>query len=221
MTVASGNRKHLQTCAANTAATENIFSKTPWDLPAARDDELIARLFVKSYNEVPGAGASKVHNLLARNLLIELGLKAGTSRTGDVNNRMDLLASLAGKAIATEVEISNAQIDAPRSVLDSIAVLHGRHKISKKQIEGLIIVGEFPNARSEFWTVLADIESVLKIRIKVITTTAAAILVHNRVKLTGIQQLDGSISIRKNFEASTGRKLGLKSGAYSAFEPGK
>jgi hypothetical protein len=85
----------------------------------------------------------------------------------------------------------------------------------------LIIVGELPNARSEFWTVLKDIESVLKIKIKVLTTTAAAILVHNKVKLSKIQELESSLSIRKLFETKAGRKLCLNTGAYSAFEAEK
>jgi ferredoxin len=221
MTIASGARKCLQPSNGDNVATENAFIKVAWNKPIIRDDDKIALTFTTSYKKASRISGSRIHNLLSRNLLIELGLKAGASRTGDVNNRMDLYIALADKSVATEVEISGAQIDAPRSVLDSMAVLHGRHKIAKKHIDGLIIVGELPNARSEFWTVLKDIESVLKIKIKVLTTTAAAILVHNKVKLSKIQELESSLSIRKLFETKAGRKLCLNTGAYSAFEAEK
>jgi len=221
MTVASGARKCLQPSNGDNESTVKAFRKVAWSKPIIRDDDKVALTFTASYDKASSISGSRIQNLLSRNLLIELGLKAGSSRTGDVNNRMDVYVALAETSVATEVEISSAQIDAPRSVLDSIAVLHGRHKIAKSQIDGLIIVGELPNSRSEFWAVLSDIESVLKIKIKVLTTTAAAILVHNKVKLSKIQDLESSLSIRKLFEATTGRKLGLKSGAYSAFEAGK
>ena len=221
MNIASGPRKCLQQTNGSTDKTAAVLSTTPWSKSTIRDDDKIAQSFTTFYEKASSASGSRIHNLLSRNLLIELGLKAGASRTGDVNNRMDVFVSVAGTSIATEVEISNAQIDAPRSVLDSMAVLHGRHKIAKKQIDGLIIVGELPNARSEFWTVLSDIECVLKIKIKVLTTTAAVILVHNRVKISNIQELDTPISIRRLFETTTGRKLGIKPGSYSAFEAGK
>lgn len=218
MTIASGPRKQLQQSKGDNHATVRAFKEADWSKPTARDDEKIASTFTALYDKASRTTGSRIHNHLSRNLLIELGLKAGASRTGDVNNRMDVFGTIAGTYVAVEVEISNAQIDAPRSVLDSMAVLHGRHKIPKKQVDGLIIVGELPNSRSEFWAVLADIESVLKIKIKVLTTTAAAVLVHNRVKLAKMHDFG---SLRGLLESTTGRKPGLKPGAHSAFEAGK
>jgi NAD-dependent dihydropyrimidine dehydrogenase PreA subunit len=222
MAVASGSRKSIHPsdeCGTNKAAA--AFAKTPWTKPHQLNDELIARSFKGLYQKKSQASTARIHNILARNLLIQLGLKASTSRAGDVNNRMDVFATIAGTAIATEVEISKAQIDAPRSVLDSIAVLHSRHKIPYQKIAGLIIVGELPNLRSEFWKVLADVETVLKIKIKVLTTTAAAVLVHNRVKLTTIEDLESANSIRAVFEKGTGRRPALNHGSHSALEAGK
>ena len=59
------------------------------------------------------------------NLMSELGLKTFVTRTGDNNLRMDAISKVDKNIYAVEIE-SLADLDSPRNILDSLAVLHSR-----------------------------------------------------------------------------------------------
>jgi len=80
-----------------------------------------------------------------------------------------------------EVEFGqNAVLDAPRDVLDALAVLKSRYEWSLKETAPLVITDELPNRRSEYWEIVRDIRDVVGVRIGTITTFALHLLMWSR-----------------------------------------
>jgi ferredoxin len=160
--------------------------------------------------------------LLARNLLLGTGWQASMRRGGDTNVRIDLIAQRAAMLCAVEVELSDAVIDAPRSVLDSLAVLQARYGVKRKSLMGTVFASGLPNQRSEYWQVIADIQKVLSVRVCTVTPTALIMLVWAGKPLLSLPHgTDGRASIRSGLEKSVGRKLEVSAGVAAALETAK
>ena len=107
---------------------------------------------------------------LVRNLLITCGIACRTRRPGDTNVRIDGVARLnESKVGVVEIEMGNDVLEVPRSLLEDIAVLHGRCSISLTDVEPIGILCELPNTRSDYFRVIGDIERVLELRCRTIT----------------------------------------------------
>lgn len=120
---------------------------------------------------------SQESSLLVRNLLIECGIKCRIRRRGDTNLRMDgLIATSADQIGVLEIELGNAALESPRSLLEDVAVIHGRHKIDIHQLELLSVLSALPNARSEYYQVISDIRKVLSLQCRTITVGALLVL---------------------------------------------
>lgn len=105
-------------------------------------------------------------------------------RRGDTNIRMDMVLGPPGVDRGTsEVELGAGVLDAPRNILDNMAVLIARYDIDKDQIVPLIVTLSLPNQRSEYWQVIQDIRKVLEVKINSITIGALIVLVWNRAKI--------------------------------------
>lgn len=105
-------------------------------------------------------------------------------RRGDVNERFDFLVNRKELNAVIELEIpSTAILDAPRNLLDDLAVLINRRKIKKSSIIPLVICWDFPNNRSDYWNVVKDVDKILDIKIKTISLLSIAILYWLRIDL--------------------------------------
>lgn len=124
-------------------------------------------------------------NHLTRNLIRTAGIAVDMRRTGNNHLRVDLVMGSEGiKQGVVEVEFGDeAILDAPRDVLDDIAVLVSRHGWSGPDIVALIVGDVLPNRRSEFWRIIKDIREVLGIQIGVVTVLALMLVVWARLKL--------------------------------------
>lgn len=109
----------------------------------------------------------------------KLDLEVRFPRKGDVNERFDVLFDTkTGYKIVAEIEIpSTAILDAPRNLLDDIAVMTNRHENDITKLESLVICWDLPNNRTDYWNVVQDVNNILKIKIKTCTILALAILV--------------------------------------------
>ena len=113
---------------------------------------------------------SNERNRIVRNLLIQCGVRCRIRRPGDTNVRMDgVLATDDGRLGVLEIELGNAVLDSPRELLEDVAVLHGRYDIDKESVDPVSVITRLPNARSEYFRVMADIEEVLKLRCRTVT----------------------------------------------------
>jgi ferredoxin len=120
-------------------------------------------------NSVAGLGDLESTQFV-RNLLIACGIECRTRRRGDTNVRMDGVLGLAdGRLGVLEIELGNAPLESPRALLEDVAVLHGRYGIEVKQIDPVSVILGLPNARSEYFQVIADIEKVLGVRCRTLT----------------------------------------------------
>lgn len=128
-------------------------------------------------------------NLLVRNLLIHTGGAASTRRKGINAVRMDIVAMLKESPAVAVVEFGQeAILNAPRGILDALAVLVARYGWSREQSGALIVTDVLPNRRSDYWSLIEDINNVLKIRIRTLSLLALLLAVWNNKKLS----LEGS-----------------------------
>ena len=112
----------------------------------------------------------KLPNLLARNLLIGAGIITSMKRKGNNSMRMDLILSSNTFHSFAEVEFGQeAILDAPRDILDGLAVLISRYGWNQENIYPLIISDVLPNKRSEYWHIIEDIHQVLNVKVGTVT----------------------------------------------------
>ena len=124
-----------------------------------------------------------------RNLLIECGITCRTRRKGDTNMRIDGLVGFTnGRLGVLEIELGNSVLDSPRALLEDIAVLHGRYGIDVNSIEAVSVILGLPNARSEYFQVIADIEKVLGIRCRTLTIGALLTVLWNNLKIGAFKE---------------------------------
>ncbi len=115
---------------------------------------------------------------LARNLLIASGVGAAMRRKGDVFARMDLVLGAPWPTYGcVEAEFGDvAVLDAPRDLLDDVAVSVGRLGKSTPLV-ALVITDVLPNRRSEYWRIVQDIRKVVGLSIGTVTVLALCIAV--------------------------------------------
>ena len=191
------------------------------------ENENILQLFFEKFMTAAKVQNTQFPNLLVRNLMMEIGINTLMTRRGDTNIRMDIVFEQTGNTIGTcEVELGNDVLDAPRNILDNVAVLVSRYNISKDKIMPLVVTLSLPNRRSEYWNVIKDIKQVLNIKINSMTVGTLIILVWNRVKLpfnsNEIFYADSEQnSIKNKIESVLNRKLNIKEGYPGLFESHK
>lgn len=127
-------------------------------------------------------------DLLARNLLIAAGCGAAMRRKGDVFARMDIvLGSPWPEFGCAEAEFGDvAVLDAPRDLLDDIAVSVGRLGRNPLSLSALVITDVLPNWRSEYWRIIQDIRNVVGVKIGTVTVLALCLLVWRGRKMSDL-----------------------------------
>lgn len=203
------------------ASTRLSFEMVERDgIALAESNDLIRRIFSK-LEIVWKLCGDRFPNLLARNLLIGAGLSAAIGRKGNNHMRMDIVLSDANKFGVAEIEFGqDAILDAPRDLLDSLAILISRQGWIARDIRALIISDVLPNRRSEYWHLIQDISNVLNIKIGTITifTLMIANWMHIPVNLDSdeIYYADKDLDSYKReiIEPFIGRQLNLMDSAH-------
>ncbi len=174
--IETGKAKYLVGDASEKDHNETIalFRKTKRDGSCVDTiDSKITTLFER-FQGVLSKASDRTSNILARNLLLAIGADAVVGRKGNNHIRMDIIYSdrNISQGVA-EVEFGQeAVLNAPRDMLDSIAVLTSRYSWSKQQVRPIIITDKLPNRRSEYWHVIHDINQVLNIKIETVSIFA-------------------------------------------------
>lgn len=125
---------------------------------------------------------------LARNLLIAAGAGAAMRRKGDNAARMDIALGPPWPTLGcAEAEFGDvAVLDAPRDLMDDLAVLVGRFKRDKASISAFVVTDVVPNRRSEYWRIIQDVRRVLGVSIGTITVLALCLLVWRGKRLASL-----------------------------------
>lgn len=119
-----------------------------------------------------------------------LGLDARVRRRGDTNIRFDGLLGFPNGFIGVmEIELSPNAVESPRALLEDVAVLHSRYEVPTKQIYPVSVLLVLPNARSEYYQVIQDIDNVLDIKCRTLTVGALLAMVWNLATLTDLDNL--------------------------------
>ena len=205
-----------------TEATARMFDRiVEKGVYRAETDAALGR-FLSDFQEVEKDQSAQFPNHLARNLLIACGVGAAMRRRGDTNIRMDMVLGPPGVSSGTsEVELGEGVLDAPRNILDNVAVLVARYEVDKNQIIPLVVSLALPNQRSEYWQVIKDIRNILGVKINSITIGALVVLIWNRAEIlirTGEElYIDADLtSLRSKVEVILGRRLNITDG-YPGF----
>ena len=104
-------------------------------------------------------------------------------------------------------------LDAPRNTIDNCAVLVSRHGVGKQHLNALIVTLSFPNARSEYWRVLQDIDNVLGMKVASITIGALLLILWeghrlNKTVPTSFYAQETNPSIEKALSHILQREIG-------------
>ncbi len=144
-------------------------------------DELRSRMLA-AWNR----NGDRFPDLLARNLLIAAGCGAAMRRKGDVSARMDIvLGSPWPEFGCAEAEFGDeAVLDAPRDLLDDIAVAVGRLGRNPRTLLALVVTDVLPNWRSEYWRIIQDIRKVVGVKVGTVTVLALCLLIWRGRKMS-------------------------------------
>ena len=125
---------------------------------------------------------------LARNLLIAVGAGAAMRRKGDNAARMDIALGAPWPLFGcAEAEFGDvAVLDAPRDLMDDVAVSVGRFGKNKESLVALVVTDVLPNRRSEYWRIVHDVREVLGVKIGTATVLALCLLVWRREKISAL-----------------------------------
>ena len=173
-------------------------------------------------------GRSMVPNILFRNLIIAWNHECAKSRTGDVYTRMDAVYSSNLKPTCkgvVEIEFGRDTLEASRSILDDIAVMHSRNNLDKNDNAALVVCLSFPNKRQGYFQVIKDINRVLGLKIQTISLGALLLLVWNGAQVNFLSRefyVDfDNLSIRGITEFRLNRRINLSDGKLGILEPEK
>lgn len=211
---------------SETAQTDLLekFSQIPENgIFVFESDDILQRFFdkFKSFTTHQKQSA-QFPNHLVRNLMLEVGVNTLMRRRGDTNLRMDIVfEQIEGKSGTCEVELGGEVLDAPRNLLDNVAVLVSRYKVSKNNIIPLAVTLSLPNRRSEYWQVIKDIKQVLGLQINSLTIGMLVVLIWNRIRISfdspEMLYVDSDLyTLRGKFERILGRELNITEG-YPGF----
>ena len=150
-------------------------------------------------------------------------------RKGNNSMRMDLIVSSKYFQAFAEVEFGQeAVLDAPRDILDGLAVLISRYRWNKKNIHPLIISDVLPNRRSEYWHIIEDIDKVLNIKVGTITIFLLMLLNWNKKHIEPLILNNYFYFDKNNFsykeeviERILGRQLKIKNTSLSHIDISK
>lgn len=118
----------------------------------------------------------QLHNMLST-VFNSFGYTSHFPRKGDVNERFDARFQKENFHLVAEIEIPTVAIlDAPRNLLDDLAVFSNRRDVSLEYIQPVVIAWDIPNKRTDYWNVVSDIEKILGIKVYTISLVSLAIL---------------------------------------------
>jgi Fe-S-cluster-containing hydrogenase component 2 len=137
-------------------------------------------------------------NLFTRNVLLCLNINAKIKNIGNNDIRIDLIGKQRNNIIVASIDLVGSDtLNIPRYLLDAIAVLHSRHNISKKSIIPLVVVGSYPNKRSDFFEMLGDIKAVTNFETKTFSLHFLIILMLFN-KVLNFDEIEGAFSLSKD-----------------------
>ena len=130
----------------------------------------------KSYNDLFLTSRS-IEELIKR-ILSHYNIPVFFPRIGDTNERFDAVFTFDNsKKGLVEIEVpSTEMLDAPRNLLDDIAVYSSRRKLAVELITPIVLCWTLPNKRTDYWNVLKDIDNILNIKIKTAPIMSLAVL---------------------------------------------
>jgi len=128
--------------------------------------------------------------------------------------RMDIIQQTSdGHSGMVEVEFGDvAVLNAPRDILDDVAVMVARHGWTHGKFLTIIVTDIIPNRRSEYWRIIADIREVTQVRVLTMSVLALMLAIWRQLKLTrGICDLFYADEKTKSYlEDVMTRALGFK-----------
>ncbi len=180
-------------------------------------DSLVERISTRSDRAL--TGNARYPTILARNLLRTLGANAAAKRVGVSSMRMEMLQkTVDGFPGVVEVEFGDeAVLDAPRDILDDVAVMVVRHAWARGEFQTIIITDVLPNRRSEYWRIIADIRNVTGVRVLTISVLSLMLAIwrHQTMTRSKCDQFYADERTKSYFQDVMTKALGFMPGLTS------
>lgn len=161
-------------------------------------------------------------NVFVRNLLHEAGMNARVRRRGDTNMRIDAVGfTRSERPFVAEIELVGGELESPRALMEDVAILHARYRFAVADVDALSIIMAFPNARSEYYQVMRDIEKVLDVRCRTLTIGALLALVWSGITIDGFDGTSFAVGDEGIDLADSLAIAGLVEPYPGAFKPAK
>ena len=106
--------------------------------------------------------------LLSRNAFLLAGIASRLKNAGDHNVSVELLVDTGEEVLVVEVEAHSDMQDVVRRAISGCAVLISRQSVKKQEIRALTVVPRLPNERVEFYRVVGEFRSRLKLEVQAV-----------------------------------------------------
>ena len=164
----------------------------------------------KLYNlpELIATLPSAISSRFVCNVLAACGINARVRRRGDQNVRMDGVFQLNGGDLGPlEIGLGNDTLEPLRALLEDVAMLHNRYRVRRTHILPLAVLVALPSARSEYYRLVSDIRTVIKMETRTVTL---GVLISLMWQFITINDLNGGLFLVDERETDLWRAIATK-----------
>ena len=148
-------------------------ARTDWIVDEASVSAHIDQVMKRVLKALGASGPSKNQfSLFVRNLFDAIGLPAKAGVQGDTSSRTDMVFVHGPMEGIAELEMSDDLLDSARRLMADVAIARGRYSVPAKRILPTLVCSTLPNARSDIYEVLGDINKVLGVQVRVVPVAA-------------------------------------------------
>jgi len=127
--------------------------------------------------------------LLARNVLLASGMAAQLSKVGDNHSRIEMTFSDGTSLGLAELQPGEDLLDASRRLLADVAHAIATRGVQASAVRPTIVCGRLPNARTDVYNLLLDVDDALGLSVATIPLVALVAAVIARLSLEEFVQL--------------------------------
>jgi ferredoxin len=122
-------------------------------------------------------------NEIIRNYLLAFKYEAKSYSIGNNDNRIDCIGFKNNRYLACEIKLNtNDYISLIRKALEDLALFTNKYHKKISDVDLVIFINQLPNKRSDFYELLKDVKTILKIQIYVVPIYFCDLFLKNGIK---------------------------------------
>jgi hypothetical protein len=151
--------------------------------------------------------------LMARNALLTAGLAAQLSKVGDNHSRIELTFSDGSLLGLAELEPGEDPLDALRRLLADLAHAIATGNADAQLVRPTVVCGRLPNARTDVYKVLLDIDDVLGFPVAIVPLAALMAAIISQLSAKDLAQIIQAYSDPASAVAMLAERTGFPIGS--------